>query len=82
MFKLLFFTAAMIILPLGTYWFTLNYIFQGRYSSCFLENRLRVGYNYTKAGVTAIVAAHIVLFSYIYVAINEDSEDKDVKKQQ
>jgi len=32
--------------------------------------------------VTAIVAAHIVLFSYIYVAINEDSEDKEVKKRQ
>ena len=31
MFKLLFFTAAMTILPLGTYWFSLNYVFQGRY---------------------------------------------------
>lgn len=48
----------------------------------FLRARLRVGYNYTKAGVTAIVAAHIVLFSYIYVAINEDSEDKEGKKRQ
>src|SRR2546423_8909852 len=35
MFKLLFFTAAMIILPLGTYWFTLNYIFQG--TLCFVS---------------------------------------------
>jgi len=41
-----------------------------------------VGYNYTKAGVSAIVAAHIVLFAYIYVALNEDSQDKQVKKQQ
>ena len=41
-----------------------------------------VGYNYTKAGVTAIVVAHVVLFAYIYVAIKEDSEDKQIKKQQ
>jgi len=29
MFKLLAFTAAMILLPLITYWFSLNYIFEG-----------------------------------------------------
>src|SRR5271154_1351908 len=29
MFKLLFFTFAMILLPLGTYWFTFNYVFEG-----------------------------------------------------
>jgi hypothetical protein len=29
MFKLLAFTAAMVILPLGTYWFSLNYVFAG-----------------------------------------------------
>ena len=33
MFKLLFFTAAMILLPLVTYWITLNYVFQGILSS-------------------------------------------------
>jgi hypothetical protein len=43
---------------------------------------LMVGYNYTKAGVTAIAVAHVVLFAYIYVAIKEDSEDKQIKKQQ
>lgn len=84
MFKLLFFTAAMIILPLGTYWFTLNYIFEGTLLSdfSFLCNLLTIGYNYTKAGVSAIAAAHIVLFSYIYVALNEDGQDKQIKKQQ
>jgi hypothetical protein len=41
-----------------------------------------VGYNYTKAGVTAIAIARMVLFAYIYVAIKEDSEDKQAKKQQ
>jgi vacuolar ATPase assembly integral membrane protein VMA21 len=78
MFKLLFFTAAMIILPLGMYWFTLNYIFEGTYS----DECADPGYNYTKAGVTAIAAAHIVLFAYIYVAIKEDSADQQMKKQQ
>lgn len=46
------------------------------------EGILIVGYNYMKAGITAIAAAHIVLFSYIYVALKEDSEDKQMKKQQ
>jgi hypothetical protein len=32
MVKLLFFTFAMILLPLGTYWFTFNYVFEGHYS--------------------------------------------------
>ena len=89
MFKLLFFTFAMITLPLGTYWFTLNYIFEGILRShvhfpCPFSGgqTLMVGYNYTKAGVTAIAIAHMVLFAYIYVAIKEDSEDKQVKKQQ
>jgi hypothetical protein len=41
-----------------------------------------VGYNYTKAGITAIAAAHGVLFLYIYVALKEDSDDKQLKKQQ
>jgi len=36
MFKLLAFTAAMVMLPLGTYWFTLNYIFQGMFSAFLL----------------------------------------------
>jgi vacuolar ATPase assembly integral membrane protein VMA21 len=85
MFKLLFFTAAMILFPLVTYWFTLNYVFQGTHPitvpiSC--ERILTLGYNYTKAGITAIAAAHVVLFSYIYVALKEDSEDKQMKKQQ
>ncbi len=81
MFKLLFFTAVMILLPLITYWFTLNYVFQGILPLSG-KSRLKVGYNYTKAGLTAIAAAHLVLFSYIYVALQEDSEEEQIKKQQ
>ena len=40
------------------------------------------GYNYTKAGVVAIAAAHVVLFSYIYVALKEDTEAQETKKRQ
>lgn len=80
MFKLLAFTAAMVILPLGTYWFTLNYIFQGMSTASNMQ--LMTGYNYTKAGITAIATAHCVLFLYIYVAIKEDSEDRQLKKDQ
>jgi hypothetical protein len=36
MFKLLFFTFAMILLPLGTYWFTFNYVFEGLSSLLFI----------------------------------------------
>ena len=68
----------MIILPLGLYWFTLNYIFEGTIP----DDCADVGYNYTKAGITAIAVAHVVLFSYIYVAIKEDSGDEQTKKQQ
>lgn len=76
----------MVILPLGTYWFSLNYIFQGTLVNLLLPScwffQLMAGYDYTKAGITAIAAAHGVLFLYIYVAMKEDSEEKKLKKQQ
>lgn len=69
----------MVLLPLGTYWFSLNYVFEG---ILVRFRQLMVGFNYTKAGITAIATAHAVLFLYIYVALKDDSEDKQLKKQQ
>ena len=53
-----------------------------RYPGCLQIGKLIAGYNYTKAGITAIAAAHGVLFLYIYVAIKEDAGDRELKKRQ
>jgi hypothetical protein len=56
--KLLGFTAAMIVVPIGSFFLTLNTIFQG---------------NTTFAGALAAVMANVVLISYIFVAMTEDT---------
>ncbi|KAJ5594113.1 Vacuolar ATPase assembly integral membrane protein vma21 [Penicillium hispanicum] len=60
-FKLLAFTAAMVILPIGMYFLTVNSVFSG---------------NATWAGITAALTANLVLFGYIYVAWKEDQSDR------
>ncbi|KAF9245477.1 hypothetical protein DTO006G1_2232 [Penicillium roqueforti] len=60
-YKLLGFTAAMIVGPIGMYFLTVNSIFSG---------------SSTLAGITAAVTANAVLFAYIYVAWTEDQEDR------
>ncbi|MDI1488421.1 MAG: vacuolar ATPase assembly integral membrane protein vma21 [Ramalina farinacea] len=59
--KLLGFTAAMIIGPIGTYFLTLNTIFKG---------------NSTWAGATAAVMANVVLIAYVIVAFRDDESDR------
>ncbi|KAG0370461.1 hypothetical protein BC939DRAFT_458146 [Gamsiella multidivaricata] len=69
--KLAFFTAAMIFLPIGTYFFTLDRYFGG---------------NATYSGISAAVMANVVLFAYVIVAVLEDSQagpsPVSMKKQQ
>lgn len=60
-FKLLGFTLAMIIAPIGAYFLTLNTIFQGRS---------------TWAGATAAFVANMVLIAYVIVAMREDESEK------
>ncbi|KAJ5111349.1 Vacuolar ATPase assembly integral membrane protein vma21 [Penicillium argentinense] len=60
-FKLLAFTAAMVVGPIGIYFLTVNSIFGG---------------NPTYAGITAALTANVVLFAYIYVAWKEDQGDQ------
>ncbi|EPS26991.1 Vacuolar ATPase assembly integral membrane protein vma21 [Penicillium oxalicum] len=60
-YKLLAFTAAMAVGPIGIYFLTVNTIFRG---------------NSTFAGIAAAVAANVVLFAYIYVAWLEDQGDR------
>ncbi|GAB7346629.1 hypothetical protein MBLNU459_g1766t1 [Dothideomycetes sp. NU459] len=59
--KLLLFTFAMIILPIGSYFVTLNTIYGG---------------NSTFAGATAAVMANVVLLGYVVVAMKEDQSER------
>jgi len=59
-FKLLGFTLAMVVCPIGSYFLTLNTIFGG---------------NSTWAGATAAIMANVVLMGYVIVAFKEDQSD-------
>ena len=58
---LLAFTAAMVIVPIGSYFVTVNTIFEG---------------NSTFAGALAAIMANVVLVGYIVVAWKDDQEDQ------
>lgn len=69
-YKLLFFTFAMIVAPISSYFLTVNAVYSG---------------NSTYAGATAAVVANVVLIGYVIVAFQEDQADraeadKDAKK--
>ncbi|KAF9581789.1 vacuolar ATPase assembly integral membrane protein vma21 [Lunasporangiospora selenospora] len=57
--KLAFFTGAMVIVPIGTYFVSLNKFFEG---------------NATYAGICAAVMANVVLIAYVIAAVLEDSQ--------
>ncbi|KAI9171989.1 Vacuolar ATPase assembly integral membrane protein vma-21 [Paramyrothecium foliicola] len=59
-YKLLAFTLAMIVVPIGSYFLTVNTVFKG---------------NSSYAGGLAAVLANVVLVGYIIVAMNEDQTD-------
>ncbi|KAI0535832.1 hypothetical protein GGR58DRAFT_423303 [Xylaria digitata] len=67
--KLLAFTFAMVVIPIGSYFLTVNTIFSG---------------NSTYAGALAAILANVVLVGYVVVAMNEDQSDQleaEKKKQ-
>ncbi|KAH9897531.1 VMA21-like domain-containing protein [Xylariomycetidae sp. FL2044] len=59
--KLLAFTFAMVVVPIGSYFATVNTIFRG---------------NSTYAGGLAAIMANVVLVGYVIVAMNEDQSDQ------
>ncbi|KAL9048860.1 MAG: hypothetical protein Q9162_007511 [Coniocarpon cinnabarinum] len=63
-YKLLFFTAAMVIAPLGVYFITAQTIFAG---------------NNTWAGALAAITANVVLIAYIIVAVQEDQGEQKTR---
>ncbi|KAM0242602.1 hypothetical protein ACHAPO_001024 [Fusarium lateritium] len=60
-YKLLAFTFAMVFLPIGSYFLTVNTVFNG---------------NSSFAGGLAAVLANVVLIGYIVVAMKEDQSDQ------
>ncbi|RPA96204.1 hypothetical protein L873DRAFT_1811844 [Choiromyces venosus 120613-1] len=64
--KLLLFTMAMVVAPLGSYFLTVNTVFSG---------------NTTYAGATAAVMANVVLITYVLVAMAEDTRDQEEAKK-
>ncbi|KAF2805933.1 vacuolar ATPase assembly integral membrane protein VMA21 [Mytilinidion resinicola] len=59
--KLLGFTFAMITMPIGTYFLTVNTVFKG---------------NSTFAGALAAIIANVVLVGYVVVAMREDQSER------
>ena len=78
--KLLGFTLAMVVGPIGTYFLTLNSVFKGAAArlkgyhviqpvlKCILGNS-------TFAGATAAIMANVVLVAYVVVAMREDQSE-------
>ncbi|KAI0898656.1 VMA21-like domain-containing protein [Annulohypoxylon nitens] len=64
--KLLAFTLAMVVLPIGSYFLTVNTVFRG---------------NSTYAGGLAAIMANVVLVGYVVVAMNEDQSDQAEEKK-
>uniref|UniRef100_A0A8D3BJY9 Vacuolar ATPase assembly integral membrane protein VMA21 n=1 Tax=Scophthalmus maximus TaxID=52904 RepID=A0A8D3BJY9_SCOMX len=57
---LLFFTIMMVTLPIGLYFASKAYIFEGKCSD-----------SYFYAAIVAVLAVHVVLALFVYVAWNE-----------
>lgn len=90
--KLLFFTLAMIVVPIGSYYATVDTIFRGELARppgqssppTSLQGWIEAGLipllpvpgNSTFAGAMAAVMANVVLIGYIVVAYNEDQSDQ------
>ncbi|KAI1626856.1 VMA21-like domain-containing protein [Exophiala viscosa] len=66
-YKLLGFTFAMIVLPIGSYFMTVNLVFRG---------------SSTWAGAFAAIMANVVLIGYIIVAMKEDQSERLEAEQQ
>ncbi|OAL55794.1 hypothetical protein IQ07DRAFT_583234 [Pyrenochaeta sp. DS3sAY3a] len=59
--KLMSFTFAMITLPIGTYFFSVHFVFKG---------------NATWAGALAALMANVVLIAYVVMAFKDDQEEQ------
>ncbi|XP_010893726.1 vacuolar ATPase assembly integral membrane protein vma21 [Esox lucius] len=70
---LLFFTIMMITLPIGLYFTSKSYLFE---ASGFSSND-----SYFYAAIVAVIAVHVILAFFVYVAWNEGSSQTREGKQ-
>ncbi|XP_069468838.1 vacuolar ATPase assembly integral membrane protein VMA21 [Ambystoma mexicanum] len=71
---LLFFTVLMIVVPIGLYFASKVYVFEAFFG---LSNRD----SYFYAAIVAVIAVHVVLAMFVYVAWNEGSRQWREGKQ-
>jgi hypothetical protein len=79
-FKLMSFTFAMITLPIGTYFFTNAYVFNGNddlsvWTASSIITPLTHSGNATYAGGLAALMANVVLIGYVIMAFMDDQKE-------
>nr|P0CS24.1 RecName: Full=Vacuolar ATPase assembly integral membrane protein VMA21 [Cryptococcus neoformans var. neoformans JEC21]P0CS25.1 RecName: Full=Vacuolar ATPase assembly integral membrane protein VMA21 [Cryptococcus neoformans var. neoformans B-3501A] len=72
LYKLVLFALLMAVVPIGTYFSTLNYLWDGA-SRCGFPSGLC---STTFAAISAIAAANLILVGYVVVAFREDAASR------
>ncbi|BGP31999.1 vacuolar ATPase assembly integral membrane protein vma21 [Rhodotorula toruloides] len=65
--KLAIFTLAMVLLPIGTYYLTRDFLFGP--------------HNLTYPAIAAVTVANLILVGFVYVAFREDQAEQDREKE-
>lgn len=76
--KLVVFAILMAVAPIGTYFGSLHYVWSGLSTRPIDGSWLTVVGSSTKAAISAVVAANIVLVGYVWVAFAEDAQTGNV----